>query len=56
LEKEASPHVAALMASAARTSPKTRGIDNIEVIVIDDNATKNELIDKMIRKGKRHES
>lgn len=47
LEKEAAAHVAALMAAAARTSPKTRGIDNIEIIVIDDDVTKRKLIDKM---------
>lgn len=47
LEKEASSHVAALMTAAARTSPKTRGIDNIEIIVIDDDKTKTKLINKM---------
>ncbi|MFH1189101.1 MAG: DUF2148 domain-containing protein [Candidatus Omnitrophota bacterium] len=47
LEKEASAQVAALMAASARTSPKTRGIDNIEVLVIDDLPSKNRLIKKM---------
>ncbi len=47
LEKEASSQVAALMAAAARTSPKTRGIDNIEIIVIDDDPTKERVINKM---------
>lgn len=47
LEKEAISHVASLMAAAARTAPKTRGIDNIETIVIDDDAMKNNLIKKM---------
>jgi uncharacterized ferredoxin-like protein len=46
-EKEAASYVTALMAAAARTSPKTRGIDNIEIIVVDDDATKKKLIDKM---------
>lgn len=39
--------VAQLLALAARTAPKTRGIDNIEVFAIDDDATKNKLIEKM---------
>ena len=47
MEKEAALHVASLMAAAARTAPKTRGIDNIEVIAIDDEATKTKLINKM---------
>lgn len=46
-EKEASSYVAALMISAARTSPKTRGIDNIEILLIDDDVTKKKLTDKM---------
>ena len=47
LEKEASLRVAELMAVAARTAPKTRGIDNIEVVLIDDNTAKTRLIEKM---------
>ena len=47
LEREAASHVANLMAAAARTAPKTRGIDNIEIIVIDDDTTKNKLINRM---------
>ncbi len=47
LEREAASHVAALMAAAARTSPKGRGIDNVEVLSIDDVKTKNKLLDKM---------
>ena len=47
LEKEAALHVARLMAAAARTAPKTRGIDNIEVISIDDGATRAKIIKKM---------
>ena len=47
MEREASSYVAALMTAAARTSPKTRGIDNIEIIVIDDDVTKTKLINKM---------
>ncbi|HTS18999.1 MAG TPA: DUF2148 domain-containing protein [Verrucomicrobiae bacterium] len=35
------------MAAAARTAPKTRGIDNIKTIAIDDDSTKRKLIDKM---------
>jgi uncharacterized ferredoxin-like protein len=47
LEQQAAVHVAALMAAAARTSPKTRGIDNIRVLAIDDEPTKQKLIAKM---------
>ena len=47
LEKAAIKDVAEFMAVAARTAPKTRGIDNIEVIAIDDEATKKKLIEKM---------
>jgi uncharacterized ferredoxin-like protein len=47
LEQQAAAHVAALMAAAARTSPKTRGVDNIHVLVIDDEPTKQKLISKM---------
>lgn len=47
LEKEAALQVAGLMAAGARTSPKTRGIDNIELIVVDDDATRGKLISKM---------
>ena len=45
--------IAEHMAVAARTAPKTRGIDNIEVIAIDDEATKEKLIDKMKEISKR---
>ena len=48
LEKEALLDVAQLMAAAARTAPKGRGIDNIEVIAIDDEPTRKRLIDKMV--------
>lgn len=47
LEKEAAGHAVSLIAAAARTSPKTRGIDNIEIIAIDDEATKTKLVNKM---------
>lgn len=47
LEKDAAARVAELMAAAARTAPKTRGIDNIEVIAIDDEPAKARLIQKM---------
>lgn len=43
LEINAALNVAALMAATARTAPKTRGIDNIEVVVIDDEAAKKGL-------------
>lgn len=47
LEQQAALQVASLMAAAARTAPKTRGIDNIRVIGIEDPATKARLISKM---------
>ena len=47
LENAAVKDVAEFMALAARTAPKTRGIDNIEVIALDDDASKKKLINKM---------
>ena len=47
LETSASRQVAALMLAAARTAPKTRGIDNIRTIAIDDEPSKQKLIAKM---------
>lgn len=47
LEKKAVLEIAALMAAAARTAPKTRGIDNIEMAAIDDEPTKNRIIETM---------
>ncbi|OGW84373.1 MAG: hypothetical protein A2987_06835 [Omnitrophica bacterium RIFCSPLOWO2_01_FULL_45_10] len=46
-EKRAIDDVANLMVAAARTAPKTRGIDNIEIIVVDDESSKGALIKKM---------
>lgn len=53
LEKAASLAAAEFMAAAARTSPKTRGIDNIKVIVIDDEKTRETLVAKMREISKR---
>ena len=47
LETTAAQQVAALMAAAARTAPKTRGIDNIRTAAIDEEPTKQKLIAKM---------
>ena len=47
LEKEAILATARHMAAAARTAPKGRGIDNIEILVIDDEPTKKKLISEM---------
>jgi len=47
LEQQAALQVASLMAAAARTAPKTRGIDNIRVVGIEDAATKDRLVSKM---------
>ncbi len=55
LEKAAIKDVAEFMAVAARTAPKTRGIDNIETISIDDEATKKKLCDKMREISKRED-
>ena len=53
LEKSAIKDVAEFMAVAARTAPKTRGIDNIEIIAIDDEPANKKLCDKMREISKR---
>jgi uncharacterized ferredoxin-like protein len=40
------------MAVAARTAPKTKGVDNVEIFAIEDEATKRKLIDKMREIGR----
>jgi uncharacterized ferredoxin-like protein len=47
LEKQAALQVATLMAAAARTAPKTRGIDNVKTVAVDDEPTKQKVIAKM---------
>jgi uncharacterized ferredoxin-like protein len=47
LENQAAVAVAGLMAAAARTAPKTRGIDNIRIVVIDDPETRQKVINQM---------
>jgi uncharacterized ferredoxin-like protein len=47
LETSAALQVIELMAAAARTAPKTRGIDNIRVLAIEDAAAKQQLMAKM---------
>ena len=47
LEKSAALQVAALMVAAARTAPKTRGIDNIKTLAINDEPTMRKLVAKM---------
>jgi uncharacterized ferredoxin-like protein len=47
LEKQAARQVAALMVAAARTAPKTRGIDNIQTAAIEDESTQRKIIAKM---------
>ena len=47
IEREAALQAALLMAASARTAPKTCGIDNIEVIIVDDAATRAKLVRKM---------
>lgn len=46
-EEGAALTVAGLMAASARTAPKTRGIDNILVLAVDDEKTKAALAKKM---------
>jgi len=53
MEKEAALSAASMMAAAARTAPKTRGIDNIEIFLIDDEPSRMKLIDKMREISKR---
>jgi len=53
LEKKALASCAELMASAARTSPKTRGRDNIITGVIDDRHELKDLAENMRRISKR---
>ncbi len=53
LEKQAALQVAALMAAAARTAPKTRGVDNIRVLAIEDEPTKQRLIATMREIGQK---
>ena len=47
LEQHAALQVASLMAAAARTAPKTRGLDNIRVLAIEDSPTREKLAAKM---------
>ena len=47
LESDAAAHIASLMAAAARTAPKTRGIDNIRVVAVDDAESKERLCAKL---------
>lgn len=47
LEMGAVLDVAQLMAAAARTAPKTRGMDNIEIVLVDDQEAKIKLTQKM---------
>ena len=47
LEHAAVKDIAEFMAVAARTAPKTRGIDNIETIVVDTPVERDKLISKM---------
>jgi len=47
LEQQAALQVASLMAAAARTAPKTRGVDNISVVAVEDARGKETLANKM---------
>jgi uncharacterized ferredoxin-like protein len=52
LEMQAALQVAGSMAAAARTAPKTRGIDNLKVIAIDDVASRELLVARMREIGR----
>jgi len=47
VEKSALNQVAAFMATAARTAPKAKGLDNIDILIINNSKDKNKLIKKM---------
>jgi uncharacterized ferredoxin-like protein len=47
LERDGIIEVVKHMVVAARTAAKTRGIDNIEIIVVDDESTKKKICEKM---------
>ena len=52
--KEVLKDVAEFMAVAARTAPKTKGIDSLEIIILDDKEEKQKLIRKMEEIGKKN--
>ena len=52
MENEGVLQIACAMVVAARTAPKTRGIDNIEVIVIDDEPSKDKVREVMAKISK----
>lgn len=47
LEKDALLHILKMLAVSARTAPKTRGIDNIDIVAIEREDEKNKIISKM---------
>ncbi len=55
ISKNALKDTAEFMCVAARTAPKARGTDNLEVAIIDDDGTKEKLVQKMKEIGKRNE-
>jgi len=55
LESGAAFNAAQAMAAAARTAPKTRGIDNIEIVLLDDSGAKTKLADKMLDISKKED-
>lgn len=46
-ENAAAKDVAEFMSASARTAPKTRGIDNVDIIIIDEGPDKEKLIKRM---------
>ena len=54
ISKDTLKDVAEFMAVAARTAPKTRGRDNLEIVIIEDENEKKKLIEKMLEIGKKN--
>ena len=54
-EKNALIQIAGFMAAAARTAPKTKGIDNIKTLVISTAKEKSKLIKAMLDAAKKHD-
>jgi len=55
ISKDTLKDVAEFMAVAARTAPKTRGRDNLEIVTIDDEKEKAKLVEKMKEIGKKND-
>jgi len=54
VSKNALEDVAEFMCTAARTAPKAKGIDNLEIVIIDEEKDKKKLMQKMKEIGRRN--